>query len=126
MADLTDLQAAGSTKIVGSDATGTETNPVKATTLGEIQAVDVPNQTGLSGVVNLTTTAVEGKVGGATMVNRKYIEMQAISSNVKWGYNTSCPFDLFKNQFFSLPAGENCKVYFKVSAGTGSVAIGEK
>ena len=111
---------------MGSDATGTETNPVKATTLGEIQAVDFPNQTGLSGLVALTTISVEGKVGISTMTNRKYIEMQAISSNVKWGYDATCPFDLFKNQFFSLPAGENCKVYFKVSTGTGSVAIGEK
>lgn len=126
MADLNNIQAAGSTIIVGSDSSGLETNPVKATTLGEIQAVDVPNQTGLSGLVALTTTAVEGKVGVSTMTNRKYIEMQAISSNVKWGYDTTCPFDLFKNQFFSLPAGENCKVYFKVSTGTGSVAIGEK
>lgn len=126
MADLNNIEAAGSTIIVGSDATGLETNPVRATTLGEIQAVDVPNQTGLSGLVALTTVAVEGKVGVSTMTNRKYIEMQAISSNVKWGYDTTCPFDLFKNQFFSLPAGENCKVYFKVSTGTGSVAIGEK
>lgn len=126
MADLNNIEAAGSTIIVGSDATGTETSPVKATTLGEIQSADVPNQTGLSGLVALTTIAVEGKVGVSTMTNRKYIEMQAISSNVKWGYDTDCPFDLFKNQFFSLPAGENCKVYFKVSTGTGSVAIGEK
>jgi hypothetical protein len=126
MADLNNIQSAGSTIIVGSDASGLETNPVKATSLGEIQAVDVPNQTGLSGLVALTTTAVEGKVGVSTMPNRKYIEMQAISSNVKWGYDTTCPFDLFKNQFFSLPAGENCKVYFKMSTGTGSVAIGEK
>jgi len=126
MGDLNNIEAAGSTIIVGSDATGLETNPVKATTLGEMQTVDVPNQTGLSGIVALTTTAVEGKVGVSTMTNRKYIEMQAISSNVKWGYDTTCPFDLFKNQFFSLPAGENCKVYFKMSTGTGSVAIGEK
>jgi hypothetical protein len=126
MADLTDIQSAQQVKLVGQDSIGTETNPVKATTLGEIQAVDVPNQTGLSGLVALTTTAVEGKVGTSTMSNRKYIEMQAISSNVKWGYDTTCPFDLFKNQFFSLPAGENCKVYFKVSTGTGSVALGEK
>jgi hypothetical protein len=126
MADLTDIQAASSTKIIGSDASGTENTPVKATTLGDMQITDVPNQVGLSTVLSLTTTAQEGKCGATTMVNRKYIEMQGLTSNVKWGYTTNCDFDLFKNQFFSLPAGENCKVYFKVSVGTGSVAFGEK
>lgn len=126
MADLTELQSSGSTKIVGSDSSGLETTPVRATTLGEIQTVDIPNQTGLSKLLNLTTTPIEGKVGVFTMTNRKYIEMQAITSLVKWGYDTTCPFDLFKSQFFSLPAGENCKVYFKMTSGTGSVAIGEK
>jgi hypothetical protein len=31
MADLSDIQAAGSTKIIGSDATGLENTPVNAT-----------------------------------------------------------------------------------------------
>ena len=126
MADLTDLQAAQTVKVVGTDSSGVETNAVGATTLGDLQAADVPNQTGLSTTLNLTTTAIEGKVGGTTMTNRKYIEMQALSTNVKWGYTTTCDFDLFKNQFFALPAGFNCKVYFKVTTGTGSVAFSEK
>jgi hypothetical protein len=126
MADLNDIQAAQQVKLIGQDATGVESTPVKSTTLGDLNVSDIPNQTGLSATVALTTAAVEGKVGGSTMVNRKYIEMQALSNNVKWGYDTTCPFSLFKDQFFSLPAGENCKVYFKMSSGTGSVAIGEK
>lgn len=126
MADLTELQAAQSVKVVGSSSSGAESTPVNSTDLGELQTVDVPNQTGLSTTLALTTTAVEGKVGASTMTNRKYIEMQALDTGVKWGYDTTCPFDLFKNQFFSLPAGTNCKVYFKMSSGTGSIAIGEK
>jgi hypothetical protein len=127
MADLTELEAAQQTKIIGQDATGVETTPVASTTLGDLQTADVPNQAGLSVVLNLTTTPVEGKVGASTMVNRKYIEMQGLSTNIKWGYSlASQPFDLFKSQFFSLPAGANCKIYFKMSVGTGSVAIGEK
>jgi len=101
-------------------------NTAEVTSLGDLQVTDSPNQTGLSATLSLTTTPQEGKVGGSTMTNRKYVEMQALDSNVKWGYNTACPFDLFKNQFFSLPAGENCKVYFKMSVGTGSVAFSEK
>lgn len=96
------------------------------TPLNDFQVVDVPNQTGLSAVLSLTTTFQEGKVGASTMSDRKYVEMQALSNNVKWGYDSTCPFDLFKNQFFSLPAGTNCKVYFKMSVGTGSIAFSEK
>lgn len=124
--DVSDIQAASPMKIVGSTADGTETTPVGSTTLGDLQAVDVPNQTGLNTIINLTTSAVEGKVGATTMANRKYIEMQAITNNVKWGYSSLCPFDLFKSQFFSLPMGTNCKVYFKASTGTAQVALAEK
>jgi hypothetical protein len=126
MADLSGIDSSQSVKIVGNDATGVEQTPVSSTTLGDLSVSDIPNQTGLSILLPLTTTAVEGKVGASTMVNRKYIEMQGMSTNIKWGYDTTCPFDLFKSQFFSLPAGANCKVYFKMSIGTGSVAIGEK
>jgi hypothetical protein len=94
--------------------------------LGDLQAADVPNQAGLSTTLSLTTTASEGKVGTSTMADRKYVEMQALTTGVKWGYSTSCDFDLFKSQFLSLPAGTNCKVYFKMSVGTGQVAFSEK
>jgi len=93
---------------------------------GTQDVIDVPNQTGVATTLNLTTSPVEGKVGGSALVGRKYIEMQALTTGVKWGYTTACLFDLFKNQFFSLPAGENCTVYFKASTGTADVAIGEK
>lgn len=126
MADLSDLQTAQSVKVVGSDSTGAESNPVGATSLGDLQVVDVPSQAGLNVTLNLTTTPAEGKVGASTLANRKYIEMQALTANVKWGYDTTCPFDLFKNQFFSLPAGTNCKIYFKASTGTAQVAFAEK
>jgi len=126
MADLSGVDSSQSVKIVGNNSTGVEQTPVSSTTLGDLNVSDIPNQTGLSILLALTTVAVEGKVGASTMTNRKYIEMQGMSTNIKWGYDTTCPFDLFKSQFFSLPAGANCKVYFKMSTGTGSVAIGEK
>lgn len=126
MADLSDLNSSQVIKIVGSDSSGVEETPVSSSTLGELKVADVPNQTGLSGVLNLTTTAQEGKIGVDTLANRKYIEMQALTTNVKWGYDSGCPFDLFKNQFFALPAGTNCKIYFKASTGTAEVAFSEK
>lgn len=126
MADLTGVESSQSVKLVGQNTAGVEQTPVNSTTLGDLTVADVPNQTGLNAILNLTTTAIEGKVGANALTNRKYIEMQGLTTNVKWGYDSSCPFDLFKNQFFSLPMGENCKIYFKASTGTAEVAFGEK
>lgn len=126
MADIADINAAQSIKIIGSDSSGVEQTPVKSTTLGELNVHDIPNQTGLNTILNLTTTAVEGKVGVTALSNRKYIEMQGLTNNVKWGYDTTCPFDLFKNQFFALPMGSDCPIYFKASTGVAQVAFAEK
>lgn len=98
----------------------------EAIRITEITDADVPNQTGLNTTLGLTTTAIEGKVGLVALVDRKYIEMQALTNNVRWGYDASCPFTLFKNQFFALPAGPACKFYFKTSSGIGQVVISEK
>jgi hypothetical protein len=126
MGDIIDINAAQTVKLVGADATGLEQTPISSTTLGDLTVTDVPNQVGINTTLNLTTTAAEGKVGASTLVNRKYVEMQALTNNVKWGYDSTCPFDLFKGQFFSLPAGNTCKVYFKASTGTAQVAFAEK
>ncbi len=91
----------------------------------ELLVEDIPQQ-GVSVVLSLTTTAQELKVGATALPGRKYIEMQALDKNVKWGYDSSCPFDLFKNQFFSLPAGASCTVYLKSSTGTADIAVSEK
>jgi hypothetical protein len=125
MADLSSIQSTEATRIVGSDATGVEQTPVSSKTNGQLDVYDGCNTSALDDVLALTTGAIEGKVGGSRLANRKYIEMQALTSNVKWGYNTSCNFDLFKNQFFSLPVGD-VAIYFKVSTGTGSVSFSEK
>ena len=125
MADLDEQHSSQATKIVGADVEGSETNYIESTTIGELSVNDTPQQ-GLSATLALTTTAQELKVGASALVNRKLIEMQALDKNIKWGYNTSCDFDLFKNQFFSLPAGENCTLYLKTSVGTASIAVSEK
>jgi hypothetical protein len=83
-------------------------------------------QNAVDTILNLTTTAQELKVGANPIDDRLYIEMQALENGVKWGYSTACIFNLFKNQFFALPAGTNCTIYFKTESGTSSVSIAEK
>jgi hypothetical protein len=126
MADASPLQCAELTRLIGSQTDGNETNPVGATTDQDLKVGDLINHQGVNAILSLTTTAVEGKVGASRLVGRKYIEMQATTNNVKWGYDTTCPFDIFKNQFFSLPISDICAIYFKSSTGTASVSIGEK
>lgn len=125
MADLSDLQAAQSTKIVGADSAGIETNPLGVKSNQEARTVDTCDTSAIDAVLNLTTGSTEGKVGGARLVNRKYVEFQALSTGVKWGYNTSCNFDIFKNQFLVLMHGDQ-PIYFKMSSGTGQVVFAEK
>jgi len=121
LSDIIEAQQSEVTRIASPD----ESNLVEVSSINELQVNDVPEQ-GTSTTLTLTTTAVLFKVGASVLSNRKYIEMQAIDKNVKWGYTTNCDFDLFKNQFFSLPAGENCNVYLKASTGTADIAISEK
>lgn len=124
--DLNQKQVSGQTKVVGADTNGSETNYAAVTTAADLQTADVPNQVGLETTLSLTTTAQELKVGGSALVNRKFVCAQATTNNVKWGYTSACLFDLFKNQYMELPAGSTCKVYMKVSTGTGTAVVAEK
>lgn len=71
----------------------------------------------------LTTTAVELKVGASALADRKYLMMQARDNNIRWGFNTSCNFDLFKNEKIIIPVG--VAVYGKTTSGTGTIVIAE-
>ncbi len=104
---------------------GDEANKADVNSSEELHVYDAPSL-GVDTILSLTTTPVEVKVGASALADRCYFEMQALTKKVKWGYNTSCNFDLFKNQFFSLPAGTDCTVYVKASSGTASVVIAEK
>jgi len=86
---------------------------------------DILDGIGINAVLNLTTTAVIGKVGANNLAQRKYIIIEAIDKNIKWGFDSTCPFDAFKNQLIMLPIGDNINIYLKMSSGTGSINIAE-
>ena len=89
----------------------------------EAASIDSALTSGTDTTTNLTTTAVELKVGASRLPERKYLIVEGLSNNIKWGFTTSCPFDLFKNQLIMMPIG--VAVYAKMSTGTGSIAVGE-
>lgn len=91
MADLTDLQAAGSTKVVGSDTAGLETNAVGATVNGDLKVSDGVKQGGVYGNLNLPTAnvPVEAKVGVSRLTNRKLLVITTLNSNIWWGTDSA-------------------------------------
>lgn len=126
MADLSDLQAAQATKIVGSDTSGVETNAAKVSPNQDLGTSDVLTTAAVTATLALTTAATEGKVGASALANRKYFIMEALNTNVKWGFSSgSQPFDLFKSQLIMVPAGPGISFWFKMSTGTGNVVIAE-
>lgn len=141
MADLTDIQAAGSTKIIGSDATGLETNPVNATANGglhtnlrdasgneigvqgnQLKTADILNAgTGVQGALTVGTSAVPIRVGGSNLALRKLITLHNNSLvTIYWGYTnavtTSTGTPIYAGQADGWSVGPNQDVY--VIAGT--------
>jgi len=126
MADQLQKYDASFTKLVGSDSTGLETNPVKSSVNGEISNVDTCNYGGLDKVLTVGTSAVELKVGASRKTTRKIVAFEALSNNIKWGFsNTTQSFDVFKNQLIVLPVGEDTEIWFIAGTAGQSVAIGE-
>jgi hypothetical protein len=129
MADLNDVNSAQSIKIIGSTAAGVETVPAKVSANQDLGVADVLDNSGLDTIISLTTSPKLGVVnvdGITPKANRKYFIMQALDTNIKWGFsNTTQSFDIFKSQLIMIPCGPNTQIWFKMSVGTGNVAIGE-
>ena len=127
MADLTEKESASASKIVGSDSSGNETDYVKVSPNQELSIRDTHDNGGLDTVINLDAiSAVEGKVGVLTKDQRKYVIMEALDTNIKWGFsNSTQSFDLFKSQLIMVPVGPSTEIWFIMTAGTGQVAFGE-
>ncbi len=127
MADLNEKEASSSSKIVGADSTGNETDYAIVTSNQELAIRDTHDNGGLDTILSLDAiTAVEGKVGALPKAERKYIIMEALDTNIKWGFsNTTQSFDLFKSQLIMVPVGPNTEIWFIMSTGTGQVAFGE-
>lgn len=117
-------------KIVGaSNITQEETNIAKVSNNQDLGTSDVLDNLGADVILALTTTPKLGVVnvdGVTPKPNRKYFIMEALDTNVKWGFsNTTQSFDLFKSQLIMIPLGPNTQIWFKMTAATGSVAIAE-
>jgi fibrillarin-like rRNA methylase len=115
LGDLTDLQAAGTTKIVGSDSTGLETTAVNASDNGELYTRDIINSNLINGAISVTDTPIEAKVGASALTNRKFITITPTTGVIYWGSSSSVTVSegtpIFKNQVLTLSFSENVSVY---------------
>jgi len=126
MSDANALEAASTTKLVGAQTDGTEETPIGSTTYREILAYDVANHGGADTELTLVAgQIVELKIGASPRANRKYIMIQALDRNMKWGFSIGTQnFNAYKAQFFMLPMGPDTSVYMKNSGTeTGKINI---
>lgn len=126
MADLTDLQAAQTIKVVGASSSGIETNAVNATANGDLQSADLLNVSVVQTTINVTTSAVEAKVGGSNLTNRKMIIIQVQTGNMTYGFSSgSQPFTIPNGTTLTLALGPNISIWLRRTSGSGNVAVAE-
>lgn len=122
MGDASRERASSVNRITGQD----ENNVAIVTINSEVAIRDTHDNGGLDTIIALTTTPIEGKVSSSAKTERKYIIMEALTKNVKWGFsNSTQSFDLFKSQLIMVPIGANTDIWLKTTTGSGSVAFAE-
>lgn len=91
-----------------------------------LQALDGP---AVYGVLNVTTTAVEVKVGASVHTDRKVITIQPIDGEVYFGYDSSVTSStgtkIFRGQVYPLEVGELLPVWIVSASGTVNTRITE-
>ncbi len=131
MADLTEIQAAQSVKLIGSNSFGAESTPIKSSSNGDIGASDIVDISGVYGTITVGTSPIEIKVGGSPLSTRKLVTIDN-TSNVTfyWGYNNSISTTayagrIFKDQQASWAVGSNVSIWIVAGSGSNSAHISE-
>jgi len=124
MADLTDIEAASVTKIVGSTSSGVEQTPIKSSLNGDLGTSDVLDGAGVEGAITVGTSAVAARVGGSNLASRKALSVYNNSNSVLyWGYTnavtTSTGTPIQKGQQVDWDIGPNATVYL-IAGGAGN------
>lgn len=131
MADLDDKQASATIKITGANTSGDESNYAKVSAnqdLGVVNSID----SGLSvnGTITVGTSAVEAKVGGSTLANRKLLIVNNASNvTIYWGFSsavtTADGIPINKDQEATWSIGSVQKVYLIAGAAGNTIKIAE-
>lgn len=132
MADINDINAAQSVKIIGSDPTGVETFPAKVSPNQNLGVDDTSNNGGVHGALSVSTTPIEAKVGGSVLSNRKNLTIFNNSNSGRtlyWGYSNTVSASngtpLHRDQLLILRVGPNTHVWIVFDQGTNNVRVTE-
>lgn len=130
MADLTDIQAAETVKIVGSSSSGVEATPVESTVNGDLTVADIVDTGGVHGAVSVSTTAVAARVGGSNLAARKNLTLfNNGTATVYWGYantvTSSTGTPLMRNQFLTGDFGPNTTIFLIAASGSHDIRVTE-
>jgi hypothetical protein len=128
--DLTEVQSAGATKIIGSTSTGLETTPVKSTANGDLGVTDIVDAGGVHAVIAVTSTPIAVKAGAANLVNRKrLLFINQGSQTLYWGYDNTVSqsngMPIFRNQPVSDSWGPNTTIWIVAVSGSHALAVNE-
>jgi hypothetical protein len=117
LGDLSEIQAAQSVKLIGSDLTALEDYPVNATPTGDLNTANLlVTSNGVQGSITVGTLATEAKVGASTLTNRKLLTVfHNGSGKLYWGFTsgvtTATGTQIFKNTTVSFCVSTSAKVY---------------
>jgi hypothetical protein len=128
MADLTEVQAAQSVKLVGSSTGGAESTFAAVSNTQDIRSSDSLHSGGTHGALSVSTTAVELRVGGSRLTNRKLVTALP-DGTIYWGYTnavtTSTGTPIYKDQYVIWAADDTASIYLIAASGTKNVRITE-
>ena len=130
MADLTHKESAQNVKVVGSNTSGVETNYVKVSDNQDVHTSDVIATSGVYSNLSVSTTAVEVKVGGAALANRKVVTILPEDGGpVYFGFSNavtaSTGTPVYKRQLLTMRVTDDVSVWLIAAAGTIDVRITE-
>jgi hypothetical protein len=126
VADLSEIQASQSVKIAGASLVGSESYWVNSTPNGDLTATDTLKSGGTQGALTVGTSAVEIKVGGSALANRKVVTLHNNSNAIMyWGYTsgvtTSTGTPIQKGEERVWSASDVCTLYV-ISGSAGNNA----
>ena len=130
MADLTHKESAQNVKVVGADSTGVETNYVKVSDNQDVHTSDVIATSGVYSTISVSTSAVEVKVGGTALANRKVLTILPEDGGpVYFGFSnavtSSSGTPIYKRQLLTMRVSDDVAVWLIAESGTIDVRITE-
>lgn len=128
MADLSETESSQTVKVVGSSSAGAESTYVAVSSTQDARVSDAIHTGGVQAALSVSTTAIELKVGGSRLTNRKLVTALS-DGTIWWGYTnavtTATGTPIYKDQYVIWAADDTTSIYLIASAGTKDVRITE-